>query len=309
MSILSILAAFGGGAFGAAVGGLPAFIMTGVVAIIGTAIGLGTGVDVITGNVAFGPFFGPHVAFAGGVAAAAYAARKNNALAGGNLGGGDVAVASPQGITNGSDILYSLNGTGDWSVLAVGGLFGILGLLINYLYSSVLSLPTDTVAMTVATCGLISRFAIGKSGLTGKYEGSEPRQHFAKGKELIYNIMIGLVVGLVVCYTGAILHEEVGISMEVLQGSYPAFVFAISAITLIFAQTGFTSPTTHHISITAGYAYVWSGSVVVGIITAIVASLLGDFFVKNVNSNVDSHVDPPACTICILAFIIFIAFK
>ncbi len=184
MDIFSILAAFGGGAFGATVGALPAFIMTGIVALIGTAIGLGSGVDMITGNVAFGAFFGPHVAFAGGVAAAAYAARKNNMLAGGNLGGGDVAVASPQGITNGADILYSLNGTGDWTVLGIGGIFGILGLLINHLYANILAFPTDTVAMTVATSGLIVRFLIGRTGLLGKYEGREPRAYVAKGNEL-----------------------------------------------------------------------------------------------------------------------------
>lgn len=308
MDIFSILAAFGGGAFGAAVGALPAFIMTGIVALIGTAIGLGSGVDMITGNVAFGAFFGPHVAFAGGVAAAAYAARKNNMLAGGNLGGGDVAVASPQGITSGADILYSLNGTGDWTVLGIGGIFGVLGLSINHLYANILAFPTDTVAMTVATSGLIVRFLIGRTGLLGKYEGREPRVYVAKGNELIYNIVLGLMVGLVVCYTGEIL-KNAGVSMEILQGSYPGFVFAISATSLIFAQIGFTSPTTHHISITAAYAFVWSGNPLIGVIVAIIASILGDLFVKTINSHADSHIDPPACTIFILSFIIFIAFK
>ena len=118
MSILSVLAAFGGGAFGSAIGALPAFIMTGIIAVVGTAMGLGTGVDVVTGNIAFGSFFGPHIAFAGGVAAAAFAARKNNAIANGSLGGGNVAVAAPSGITNGADILYCLHGTGDASVFS-----------------------------------------------------------------------------------------------------------------------------------------------------------------------------------------------
>ena len=308
MSVLSILAAFGGGAFGASLGALPAFIMTGVIAIIGTAIGLGSGVDVITGNVAFGPLFGPHVAFAGGVAAAAYAARKNNTLAGGNLGGGDVAVATPQGITNGADILYSLNGTGDASVILVGGLFGVIGFLINYLYANILVLPTDTVAMTVATSGLIVRFAIGKTGLTGKYEGNTSREYLPKGNSLIYIIVLGLVVGIAVCYTGALL-ESFGVSNEVLQGSFPGFVFAISAVSLIFAQIGFTSPTTHHISITAAYAFVYSGNPIIGVVVAIIAAILGEFFVKTVNSYCDSHIDPPACTIFLLSFIIFIVFK
>ena len=162
--------------------------------------------------------------------------------------------------------------------------------------------------MTVATSGLIVRFAIGKSGLTGKYEGSTPREYFPKGNAFVYNIVLGLIVGLVVCYTGTLL-EEAGVSREFMQVSYPGFVFAISAISLIFAQTGFTAPTTHHISITAAYALVWSGSPIIGVIVAIVAALLGEFFVKTVNSHVDSHIDPPACTIFILSLIIFMIFK
>ena len=37
MSILGLIAAFGGGVFAAAIGGVPAFIMTGVFSIVGAA--------------------------------------------------------------------------------------------------------------------------------------------------------------------------------------------------------------------------------------------------------------------------------
>ena len=79
MDILALIAAFGGGAFAAGLGALPAFIMTGFVALVGTGITLAGGTDILTGNLAFGFFFGPHIAFAG-AAATAYAARKNNSL-------------------------------------------------------------------------------------------------------------------------------------------------------------------------------------------------------------------------------------
>ncbi|MGL5329417.1 MAG: hypothetical protein ACRDD7_09115, partial [Peptostreptococcaceae bacterium] len=258
MSIFSLIAAFGGGAFGAAVGALPAFIMTGIIALVGTGIGLAGGADILTGNIAFGSMFGPHIAFAGGVAAAAFAANKNRVLAGGNLDGGDVAVAAPQGITNGADILYSLNGTGDSSVILVGGLFGIIGFLINHLYANILGFQTDTVAMTVATSGILVRLLIGKTGLLGKYDEDGPREYFSKGNGLVFNILMGLIIGIAVSYTSAFLIKELGISQEIMAANFPPLCFGISAVTLIFAQTGSASPTSHHISLPAANAAVLS---------------------------------------------------
>ena len=75
MSILGLIAAFGGGVFAAAIGAVPAFIMTGVFSIVGAVAGMcgaGDASDILVNYFAFGPFFGPHIAFAGGVAAAAY---------------------------------------------------------------------------------------------------------------------------------------------------------------------------------------------------------------------------------------------
>ena len=65
MDILALIAAFGGGAFAAGLGALPAFIMTGFVALVGTGITLAGGADILTGHLAFGSFFGLHIAFAG----------------------------------------------------------------------------------------------------------------------------------------------------------------------------------------------------------------------------------------------------
>jgi len=84
-----LIAAFAGGCFGAAIGALPAFCFTGFAVIAGEALTLASvsgaptaeGAEAIsltsamTGTIGFGPVFGPHIAFAGGAAAAAYAAR------------------------------------------------------------------------------------------------------------------------------------------------------------------------------------------------------------------------------------------
>ena len=78
MSIFELVAAFGGGMFGAAVGALPAFIITGVLAIVCGVVSMAGGDPTSTVNViAFGSFLGPHIAFAGGVAASAFAHKKS----------------------------------------------------------------------------------------------------------------------------------------------------------------------------------------------------------------------------------------
>lgn len=116
---------------GACVGALPVFILTGVIAIAGGIATLAGATDLSVGSIAFGSILGPHIAFAGGVAAAAFAANKRNKL------------------DNGADILASLNGLGDYWVLIVGGLFGVLGFVIHYIYAAVLKVPTDTPGITV----------------------------------------------------------------------------------------------------------------------------------------------------------------
>ena len=115
MSILSLIAAFGGGTFGAALGALPAFIMTGFVALAGAGIALAGGPDALVGNLAFGSFFGPHIAFAGGVAAAAYAGRKSVTSKTGQLVSGDTVTLVEEDTFNGSDITFAYCRVNFWS--------------------------------------------------------------------------------------------------------------------------------------------------------------------------------------------------
>ncbi|MEF8885126.1 MAG: hypothetical protein V5A44_08415 [Haloarculaceae archaeon] len=153
-----ILAAIGGGAFGAAVGALPAFSFTGVMVIAGEAANilkgeLGSVLEIpageiavgVTGSVAFGPIFGPHISFAGGVAAAAYAAKHDK-------------IQSGFDYHNAKDITYAL-GT-DPDVLAVGGLFGVLGLAVTRV-SGTFGLPWDPIAFGVVMSAVAARLAFG----------------------------------------------------------------------------------------------------------------------------------------------------
>ncbi len=304
MDIFGLIAAFGGGIFGAALGAVPAFIMTGVIATIGAIAAMAgvAGGAVAVNSIAFGSFFGPHVAFGGGVAAAAFAANKKAKLA------------------SGTDVVSPLNGLADASVILVGGVFGVIGFLINYLYSGVLALPTDTVAMTVATSGIIVRLAFGSKGLLGKYEGNGPRQ-WINGKALAYNVLFGLGLGLLVGGIGATLATTGLAGFKGLEGveldpalatNFPTICFGIAAITLMFATMGLAGPTTHHIVLPAANAAVLctlkTGNATMGIamgaLFGVITSVVGDFMGNAFNSHCDSHIDPPAMTIFTTTFVI-----
>src|SRR6056297_3759868 len=130
--ILLAITALAGGAFGAAIGALPAFIFTGFVVFLGEGLaileGNLSGLDAIegdiatgvTGTIGFGMVTGPHVAFAGGVAATAYAGKKYPEM-------------EPEGWDYhfGKNILYAFGTKPD--ILAVGAIFGIIGMLITQL--------------------------------------------------------------------------------------------------------------------------------------------------------------------------------
>ena len=118
MPVIVLPVAFAGGALGAALGASAAFIFTGIFVLLGVAVAAGGGGKEFIGAVAFGPLLGPHVSFAGGVAAAAYAARRGYLE------------------TGGRDLGKGLAGLGRPDVLAVGGVFGVIGLVMQSLLAA-----------------------------------------------------------------------------------------------------------------------------------------------------------------------------
>ena len=186
MDILALIAAFGGGIIGAYMGALPAFILTGVFALVGTAVSIAGGDgSFIINNMAFGSFVGPHIAFAGGVAAAAYAGRKGK-------------------LSSGADIGSPLNGLGAPDVLVVGGIFGVFGYIVATLIGMTPLGPlTDLPGITVTISGIDARLLFGKTGLTGKYTGKGPRTWFSTGTTFVYNVVLGGGIGIAVSFVAA----------------------------------------------------------------------------------------------------------
>jgi hypothetical protein len=315
-----ILAAFAGGAFGAAIGALPAFVFTGFMVMLGEGIRILSG-DLsglvgfdpdtiesanITGQLAFGPVFGPHISFAGGAAAAAYAAKK-----------GYMQTGFPY--HQSKNIGYALGPKPD--VLLVGGLFGILGYWIATLFS-IWSMPWDGIALTVVISAFAHRLFLGYSLMGDAKKGRMNMKPFLEmekkdddsgrflvepwlGHQYKYNdvLMIGLVVGILAVY------------ITVVTGSV-FMPFGISAASLIFLNLGVERiPVTHHISLVASTAAVaFAGgdaadlslttALLIGAAAGMLAAWFGEVTQRLFYAHADTHLDPPAFAIAIGTFLV-----
>ncbi|MDP9424917.1 MAG: hypothetical protein M3P37_02495 [Actinomycetota bacterium] len=301
-SWLTLVAAFGGGLFGAAIGALPSFIFTGFTVLVGVAIAFaGSDYDFLT-NVAFGPIFGPHIGFAGGVAAAAFAARRGTLDSGGR------------------DIATGLAGLGDPLPLLVGGAFGMLGYLIQYVLMEFLNLAsyTDVVALTVFISAVIVRLAFGRTGLFGSLDDeSRRRGRFNPGGHrawVAYQQGWGqaAVIGLGVGAFSAFLAISVAQANPDLAPAGAVIGFGITAASLIFLQFGTSIPVTHHMALPAAVAagvaapFGIGAALIIGIIGGILGALVGEFASRLFLVHGDTHIDPPATSIWIMTSIFLI---
>jgi len=346
--LLLALVAFAGGAFGASLGALPAFAFTGLVIIVGEVVNIGRDVTTaaagdpgalgtygITANVGLGAGFGPHVAFAGGVAAAAYAARRGKSNT-----GFDYHEAK--------NITHSL-GT-DADVLAVGGAFGGVGYLVYYLSLEVLALPFDPVAFSIVVTAFLHRIAFGyplvgevRGGLldmspfergerrepvtdgAGTGEGLAPAEKTATERRFVVEpwlphqyrwrdvAVLGAVVGVFSAYIAYVTAS-------------PFLGFGITAASLVFLSLGMEEfPVTHHMALPAGLLVValvpgapgpeltaaavqsavplWM-VVAGGAALGLVGGLLGELSQRVLYAHADTHLDPPAASIVLTTFLI-----
>lgn len=287
MTLLGLLAAFGGGIFGAAIGALPAFEFVGFLVMVGVAVQLGVApAQTDFFGIPFGAF-GPHVGgFASGVAAVAYAAWRGK-------------------IDNGRNIVAGLMGLNAPDVLLVGGAFGIIGYVIQWALAKVPGFGpglawTDTVALTVVISAMIARLAFGKTGLFGHaepgrsfYSPSDGTKWLVFESDLPQLVTIGLGVGLFAGW------------LAVTLGGAGVFLsFGIAAAALIFLQFGVLVPVSHHIALPAAIAAAASGSVLWGAIIGILSALLGEFMARTFLCHGDTHIDPPASAIAVMTLVV-----
>ncbi len=329
---LLFITALAGGAFGAALGALPAFVFTGFVVFLGEGVAILereiAGLDAvaagdlatgITGVIGFGAVTGPHIAFAGGVAASAYAGKKYPEM-------------EPDGWDYhfGKDILYAFGTKPD--VLAVGAVVGVVGMLItqlgNGLFINVLDTtpPTDFIALSVAATAFLARPVFGyplvgtpagsgyldmspfenerphpnTDGGTSEHEGRLatepwlPHQYEWSGVTAI-GLVGGILGGYIWIQTGSVFMG-----------------YAISAMSLLFLNLGVEKiPVTHHITLVGTVGAVVFAPVAGSVVALLAAGvfgaasgLLGELTQRLFYSHSGTHVDPPAMAIAIAMLVV-----
>jgi len=318
-----LLVAFAGGAVGAAIGGYAAYGLAGFVITIGEIARVTTGAGGsplvadsagladagVTGLVGYGPVLGPHVAFAGAAAAAAYAGRK-----------GHLDTDFPY---HEAKHLGAALGTRP-GALAVGGVFGVLGYWLAQL-SLRLGLPWDPVAASVVVSALLHRAVFGYP-LVGRldtdlldmspYRDGDRRMatdgdgarslagRYVVEPWLPYQsewLSVG-VLGLVVGVGGGFL--------AVATGSY-FLAFGIAATGLCFLTAGVERfPVTHHMALPAGIAALAlpnadpTVAIVVGGAFGVLAGLVGEFAQRALYAHADTHLDPPSAAIVVTTLLV-----
>jgi hypothetical protein len=281
----ALFAAFGGGVFGAAIGALPAFILTGFAVLAGVAAALGGGTAILD-QVAFGTFLGPHVSFAGGVAAVAYARHRRL-------------------VESARDITPPLMGLGRPDVLAVGGLFGVLGLLVERgLQTAGLSPWTDGIALTVVVSAIVARLAFGSTGLFGapgpngrRFRPDDAACWVRWQEKPLQVLLIGIGAGLPSAYIALLLGAPAGAVAG----------FGIAAASLIFAQIGGQMPVTHHIMLPAAVGALAFDCLIAGAAFGVIGAFAGEFFARLFLIHGDTHIDPPAAAIAFTVLVIRVA--
>jgi len=282
-----------GGCLGAALSGLGGFVLFGLLGSLGFLLLLGAHdnawINAITGS----PLLKPSVCFLGGVIATAYARR--------------------QGLIQcGKDIGRSFISYRRFDILAVGGVAGLSGYLINQSVETLLSGRVDTIALTVFALPLFIKYHW-RMTKTNDCEASShavpsPYRFFEKFTRPLGKTLVACVVGLCtpLVTTMFFLPPETR--------PYAGLpVFFLSAVSLFPLFMGIPIPATHHFSGPAGaVALLWlslhgvtAGPREVALVTlwgvtaAQVSVLAGGVMEKLFFTEGDIHIDPPAMGILV----------
>lgn len=335
--VFGLLAALAGGAVGAAIGGNYAFVLTGFSVLASWGMFAATGDTFGFTYIAFGPFMGPHIAFAGGVAAAIYARYRGY-------------------VSDGKDVNSPLAGLGKPDVMLVGALFGVLGYVGQIGISQIpwFGSNTDSVALTVLLSNLLARFLFG--GLPGHglahgslhnpelfHEGATsfpakikpgPNGRWLEWQErpgqlVTIGALFGMFAGAVSLFLAADVGARLtsmGFDNSLAAANANSFCFGVSAIIILFLITNRNMPVQHHVTNIAGLAavqffplfmgssfghFTWTSTstwdshawvmaavaLVVAAAFGIFAAYLAEFCARLWYNRGTSHIDPPAASI------------
>lgn len=282
--VMMLVMCFAGGMFGAIIGGLPSFVMTGVAAVVGLGVLLASGDGTFVNAIAWGPLLNPGVAFVGGVAAAAYAGKK------GKLEGGGKDIVTPLGSLNAPDVLL------------VGGVFGALGGALIWLNGKLPMIGGwpifNPAVFSILVTAAIVRVMFGKTGLFGKCKEGHSRWVPSEGagwlpwqEKPAILLLYGLAYGLPIAFI-----------IKTMPDLF-TFGFAIAAIWLLFLGLGKPVLVGHHIGISAGMATLITGDVWWGATFAVIAAFAGEWGACLFHYHGDTHIDPPSVAVAVTWFL------
>jgi len=278
--VTSLILAFAGGMFGATIGGLNSFVLTGLAAF-GAAIAASTGNGGGFAGVPWGFLLGPHIAFQGGASAVAFAQAQGKVDAG---AGRDIGLA-----------LVELN---DPMILAVGGVFGALGYIVNYVLAMVPPINgmgwTDTVALTILINASLTRilFGVKTKSPFGQVREGDVRWHLSDVAAWLPwqhkpAQLIALSVAIALPFS-ALIAENPDLMLT---------GFGITAFWLIWLRLGVNFPVGHHIAHPAQIATLATGNVWWGLVFGLLGAFLGEIYACIFLNHADTHIDPPAVAI------------
>lgn len=324
-----LIAGLAGGMVGAAIGGLPAFSLAGFIITAGemasrnvtglifddseTATAFTIDQAGLTEAIGFGPVLGPHVAFAGGVAAAAYVGRKDTF---------DTKFRYHQA----KNIKKPLGSAPD--VLLVGGAFGLFGVLVARLAAGA-GVPVDPFALAIVVSAFTHRLAFGYPALGHlrdldksvldmspfedddrwgedgyeTAEGNEGRQvvevwlpdHYEWENVAALGAAVGLASGYIALVSGS-----------------RFLAFGIAAAALAFLCLGLYSvPVVYHMALPAGIAAIAMGpdaepvlAILVAGVFGVIGALLGELTQRTLYAHADTHFDPAATSILVTSLLV-----
>lgn len=271
MNLGLIVLAFFAGMFGAATGGTQVFILTGIFGIIGHILTLNGIVIPFFNDIILNLILVPCISFNGAALATAYASKHHNI----------------RGIDTNRSLLF----TGDYKVFICGGIGGVVGYLLLTLFTY-LKLPLDIGGLVVGLVG----FGI-RAIFSGKFVSKEK---FVPSKAALINMLsFQVAFAIIIAFATALLVKATGIV---------GFGFSISAASLYFGFKYPSFPATHQMTMVAGYAYGQTGDIFITVLFTIAAQLIFTVFGMKCNTDLGTHIDPPAIAIAALSFIIFVFF-
>ena len=259
------------GMCGTLIGGMETFIMYGAVVIV-QCIMTACGADTTAYTTwLVNLFFLPACIFNGTVGATGYAAKKYD-------------IGAWQ-------IERSLAFTHDPLVLLVGAVTAVFGYVLCALITNT-GFGVDAGSVSVVVTGILCRLCFPGQQRINK----DAFRALNDGKKWIYDICVAAVCAA----SAALLVEMTG---------FMSIGFAISAFLLLFQLSDKSVPSTHHITMTAGYAIVLSGgNLLVAILAGIVAQVIFTLFGAFYNMGCGSHIDPPAVAIGLCSLLLYMIF-